>query len=97
MKLLLVVGKNAILVVYDKLSKITYFVATIEEMSVERLASLFRNNIWKLYRLSESVILDWTPQFVVELTKKLNRMLSIEIKLSMAFHLQIDRQTEHMN
>jgi len=58
MKLLLVVGKNAILVVYDKLSKITYFVATKEEMSVERLASLFRNNIWKLYRLSESVILD---------------------------------------
>ena len=58
MKLLLVVGKNAILVVYDKLSKITYFVATMEEMSVERLASLFRNNIWKLYRLSESVILD---------------------------------------
>ena len=97
MKLLLVVGKNAILVVYDKLSKITYFVATMEEMSVERLASLFRNNIWKLYRLSESVILDWTPQFVVELTKKLNRMLSIEMKLSMAFHLQIDRQTEHMN
>jgi len=58
MNLLLVVGKNAILAVYDKLSKITYFVATMEEMSVERLASLFRNNIWKLYRLSESVILD---------------------------------------
>ena len=58
MKLLLVVGKNAILVLYDKLYKITYFVAIMEKMLVERLASLFRNNTWKLYILSESVILD---------------------------------------
>ena len=57
-KLLLVVGKNVILVLCDKLSKITYLVAKIEEILVERLASLFRNNVWKLHRLSESVILD---------------------------------------
>ena len=37
------------------------------------------------------------PQFAVQLTKKLNRMLEIEIKLLMAFHPQTDRQTEQMN
>jgi len=36
-KLLLVAGKNAILVVCNMLSKITHFVATTEETSVERL------------------------------------------------------------
>jgi len=36
-------------------------------------------------------------QFVVELTKELNRMLDIKIKLSIAFHPQTDGQTEHMN
>ena len=36
-KLLVVAGKNAILVVCDRLSKITYFVATIEKISVEGL------------------------------------------------------------
>ena len=36
-KLLVVAGKNAILVVCDKLSKMTYFVATIEKTSVEGL------------------------------------------------------------
>jgi len=44
-KLLLVAGKDAILVVYDRLSKMIHFVATTEGMSVERLARLFRNNI----------------------------------------------------
>ena len=55
---------------------------------------LFRDNIWKLHRLPESVVSDRRPQFAAELTKKLNRMLEIKIKLSTAFHLQIDGQTE---
>ena len=45
MKLSVVAGKNAILVICDRLSKITYFVATIERTSVEGLARLFRDNI----------------------------------------------------
>ena len=44
-KLLLVAGKDVILVVYNKLSKIVYFVATIEGISVEDLTILFRYNI----------------------------------------------------
>ena len=94
-KLLLVAGKDAILVVCDRLSKMMHFVATTEEMSVEGLVRLFR--IWKLHKLLESVVLDRRPQFAVELTKELNRMLSIETKLLTAFYLQIDGQTEQMN
>ena len=40
-KLPLVARKDVILVVYNRLSKIVYFVATIEEMTVEGLARLF--------------------------------------------------------
>ena len=57
-KLLLVAGKDAILVVYNRLSKIIHFVTTTEETLVERLVRLFRNNMWKLHRLPESVVLD---------------------------------------
>jgi len=71
-KLLLVAEKNAILVVCDRLSKITYFVATTEGILVEELMQLFRDNIWKLHRLPESVILDRGPQFATKLTKELN-------------------------
>jgi len=44
-KLPLVAGKDVILVVCDRLFKITYFVATTEETSAEGLARLFRNNV----------------------------------------------------
>jgi len=97
MKLPVVVGKDTILVVCDRLSKMTYFVATTEGMTVKRLARLFRDNIWRLHRLSESVVLDRSPQFTAELTKELNKMLGIEMKLSIAFHPFMDGQMERMN
>ena len=92
MKLLVVAGKDAILVICDRLSKMTHFVAITERMLVEGLARLFRDNVWKLHRLSESVVLNKGPQFAAELMKELNRMLGIKTKLSIAFHLQMDRQ-----
>jgi len=85
-KLPVVAGKDAILVVCDRLSKITHFVATTEGTLAEGLARLFRDNIWKLHDLLESVTSDQGPQFAVELTKELNWMLGIETRLSTAFH-----------
>ena len=58
MKLLVVAGKDVILVVCNKFFKIIHFVVTTEKMSVKGLAWLFRDNIWKLHRLLESIILD---------------------------------------
>ena len=96
-KLLIVAVKDIILVVCDKLSKMTYFVATMERTLVKGLARLFRDNVWKLYRLPESVVLDRVLQFTAELTKELNRILGIETRLLTAFHPQTDGQTEQMN
>ena len=90
MKLPLVAGRDVILVMCDQLSKMAHFVATTKRTLAEGLARLFRDNIWKLHRLLESVISNKEPQFAAELTKELNRMLGIEIKLSIAFHPQMD-------
>ena len=51
----------------------------------EDLVKLFRNNVWKLHKLLESMISDRGPQFAAGLMKKLNEMLRIEMKLSIAF------------
>jgi len=90
MKLLLVAEKDAILVVCDRLSKMTYLVVTTEGTSAEGLVRLFRNNVWKLHGLTKSVISDIEPQFAAEMTKKLNKMLEIETKLLTSFHPQTD-------
>ena len=96
-KLPIVAEKDVILVVCDRLSKMTHFVATTEGTLAEGLARLFRDNVWKLHGLPESMVLDRGPQFAAELTKELNRILGIETRLLTAFHLQTDGQMEQMN
>ena len=76
------------MIVCDRLSRIMYFVTTIKGTPVEKLVRLFRDNVWKLHRLPESVVSDRELQFAVKLTKKLNQMLEIEIKLLTSFHSQ---------
>ena len=61
------------------------------------MVKLFRDNVWKLYGLPESVISDRGPQFAAGLTKELNKILGIETKLSTAYYPQTDGQTERTN
>jgi len=74
-----------------------HFIPTTEKTSAEGLAQLFRDNIWKLHGLPDSIISDRGPQFVAGIMKELNQMLGIDTKLSTAFHPQTDEQTERMN
>ena len=52
---------NSILVVCDRFLKMSHFVAMTEKMTAEKLARLFRDNVWKLHGLLESVISDRGP------------------------------------
>jgi len=58
---------DSILVVVNRLTKIVYFILTTEKTLAEGLARLFRDNVWKLHGLSESIISDRGPQFVAGL------------------------------
>jgi len=96
-KLPLAQDYDSILVVVDQLTKMVHFISTTEKMSVEGLAKLFRDNVWKLHGLLESIILDRGLQFVAGIMRELNRMLGIKSKLSMVFHSQTNEQMERVN
>ena len=64
-KLLMSKGHDLILVMCNRFLKMSYFVMTTEKTTVEGLVKLFRNNVWKLHGLLESMISDKGPQFVV--------------------------------
>ena len=96
-KLPLAQGYDTVLVVCDRFSKMVHFIATMEKTSVEGLARLFRDHVWKLHGLSESITLDRGVQFTAGMMKELNNLLGIQTKLSTAYHPQIDRQTERIN
>ena len=90
-KLPLAQGYDAILVVCDHLTKMAHFIPTTEKTSVAGLAWLFRDNIWKLHGLPESIISDRGAQFAAGMMRELNKRLGIRTKLSIVYYLQTDR------
>jgi len=96
-KLPLAQGYDSILVVVDWLTKMVHFIPTMEKTLAEGLARLFRDNVWKLHGLPESIISDRGTQFAAGLMRELNGMLGITSKLSTAFHSQTNGQMERVN
>ena len=85
-KLPLAQGYNLILVVCDQMTKMVHFIPPTEKTLAEGLAMLFRNYVWKLHGLPESIMSDRGAQFAAGLMRELNKMLGIKTKLSMVFH-----------
>ena len=50
-------GYNSILVVCDRFLKMSYFIVMTEKIIAEGLVRLFRNNVWKLHKLLENIML----------------------------------------
>ena len=63
-----------------------HFIATTEKTSTKGLTRLFRDHIWKLHGLLESIISDSGVQFVVEMMRELNELLGIWTKLLMVYY-----------
>ena len=76
------------------MSKMVHIIPMTEATSAQGLAALYRDNIWKLHGLPESIISDRGLQFAAQMTKELNVMLGIWSDLATAFHPQSDGQTK---
>lgn len=94
-------GKNSILVVVDRLTKMRHFIACATDSeggtSAAATARMLVDNVWKLHGLPESIVSDRGPQFVSDVWKQLCRHLRIEKRLSTAYHPQTDGQSENAN
>jgi len=93
-KLPLAQGYDSILVVCDRMTKMAHFIPTTEKTSAEGLARMFKDHVWKLHGLPESIVSEKGAQFAAGLMRELNQILGIETKLSTAFHPQTDGQTD---
>lgn len=88
---------NAICNIVDRLSKKCHHITISKKINAERLANLFVHHVWKLHSLLRSIVLDRSTQFINDFWKFLYKRLGINLKLSIAWHLEIDGQTEQFN
>ena len=66
-------------------------------ISLEGIAKIYRNNIWKLHGVPKKIFSDRGPQFASKFMKEFTKVLGIKRQLLTAYHSQTDGQTERIN
>ena len=90
-------GKNVILTIVDRFSKMIRLFPISTDITAKGVATIFRDHIFKLHGTPQKVISDQEPQFVSSFMDALYTLLRIQGNPSTAYHPQTDGQTERYN
>jgi GT2 family glycosyltransferase len=88
---------NSILVITDRLTKYIYIVLYNKSSTAEILLQVFLRIIIANHGISREIISDRDKLFILKFWTTLMALLGTKRKLSSAFYLQIDGQTERVN
>ena len=89
--------EDAILIVIDRLTKMTHFIACRKEINARQFSELFVREIFRLHGLPRDIITDRGSIFTLDIWKNTTKKLGIERRLSTAFRPQTNGQTERTN
>ena len=91
---------NAILTVIDRLSKKRHYISCWsddEEIFAEQTVKLLLIWIFRIHKLSRSIVFDHDSQFILTVWTSLCLRLNIKMKLFIDYYSQINDQTERAN
>src|SRR5437868_6543481 len=90
-------GKDALLVMVDKYSKLMYCVAVTSTITAPEVAKIFMNEVVRHHGMQSSIISDRDSKFTSSFWKTLFEMMGTRLALSTAYHPRTDGQTERSN
>ncbi|GKC67341.1 putative reverse transcriptase domain-containing protein [Tanacetum coccineum] len=85
---------DTIWVIGNMLTKLTHFLAMREDCSIERLEKLYIDEIVARHRVPVSIISDRDGQFTSRCWQTVQKALLTRLDMSIAYHPQMDRQSE---
>lgn len=90
-------GKDAIVMVVDRLTKYAHFYGIQSNSKASEVAKVFLKEIHRLHGLPKVIVSDCDPKFTSKFWIELFRMLGTKIAMSSAYHPQTDGKTETLN
>jgi hypothetical protein len=88
---------DAILVVVDRLTKMTHFIPCAISCTAQQACDLFIQNVIRLHGCPSSIVVDRDPRWRSSFWQSWCQLVTIHVGMSTAFHPQTDGQTERMN
>jgi len=90
-------GKDAIVVIVDRSTKMVRLKTTTTNIFLEEIARIYNNEIWKLHGILKKILSDREPQFASRFMEEFTKALGTTRQLSIAYHPQTNGQTERIN
>lgn len=90
-------GKEVIMVVVDRLTKYSHFIALAHPYHASDVAQVFVDYVYKHHGLPQTIITDRDPVFTSRFWQELMSKLEVKLNMSTAYHPQTDGQTERVN
>ncbi len=75
----------------------TMFIPTHDSINSLELTQLFLTYIFSKHGTPSHVTSDWDSEFVSHFFQSLGKLLQMELHFTSGYHLEGDRQTEHLN
>ena len=88
---------DAIVVIVDWFMKMIRLQVTTTTVSLENIAKIHRDKIWKIYGILWKVLSDREPQFASKFIKDFTKTLGTKQTLFTAYHFQTNGQMEQIN
>ena len=90
-------GKSCVMVVVDKFTKYSHFLALSHPFTAAGIAKVFFDNIYKLHGLPDSIVSDRDRVFTSSFWQELFKLAKVSLRMSTSYHPQTDGQTERVN
>jgi hypothetical protein len=90
-------GFSVIIVVIDRLTKYSHFVAQKTDYTSRSVAEAFMSQIVKLHGVPKSIVSDRDKVFTSSFWKNLFKLQGTSLNMSTAYHPQTDGQSEALN
>ena len=86
-------GKSCVMVVVDKFTKYSHFLALAHPFTAISVAKVFFDNIYKLHGLPDSIVSDRDKIFTSTFWQELFKLTQVSLRMSTSYHPQTDGQT----
>nr|ADB85290.1 putative retrotransposon protein [Phyllostachys edulis] len=89
--------KEVILVVVDRFTKYSHFIALSHPFTVQHVVKVFVDNVFKHHGLPSVIITNRDMVFTSHLWQDLFKTLGVKLRLSTSYHPETDGQTKRVN
>ena len=90
-------GNNRIVVIVNRLIKMTHLAAVPDTIDGEGTATLFVDRVFRQHGLPLAIISNRDPRFTGKFWKSIFKLIGTRLDMFTADHPQIDGQTERVN